>query len=229
MSIDYKTKFDYNITYKLREVIVINSIYTIGYTVFSIDDFIDVIKYYGISCVIDVRSSPFSKHYPDYNKDVLEQRLKQHGILYRNYAKEFGARQTNPIYYSGDIVDFDKFIQSAQFLEGVSRVTKGIEKGYKFALMCAEKDPINCHRSIMLGKGFSKNGYEVNHIISKTNIETQNELEERLLEIYHQDRFQLTLFGEDRSEADLIADAYTKRNFEIGYNRNINNEQGDEE
>lgn len=210
-------------------MIIINCIYTIGYTAFSINEFIETIKNFGISCVIDVRSSPFSNYYTDYNKDTLERTLKEHNILYRNYANEFGARQTNPAFYSGDIVDFDKFIKSAQFLEGVSKVKKGIERGYKFVLMCAEKDPIKCHRSIMLGKGFSENGFDVKHIVSKTEIESQRELEERLLEMYHQDRFQLTLFGGEQSASELLADAYKKQNLAIGYNKNTNIEQGDEE
>lgn len=210
-------------------MIIINCIYTIGYTAFSINEFIETIKNFGISCVIDVRSSPFSNYYTDYNKDTLERTLKEHNILYRNYANEFGARQTNPAFYSGDIVDFDKFIKSAQFLEGVSKVKKGIERGYSFVLMCAEKDPIKCHRSIMLGKGFSENGFDVKHIVSKTEIESQRELEERLLEMYHQDRFQLTIFGGEQSDSELLADAYKKQNLAIGYNKNTNIEQGDEE
>lgn len=210
-------------------MIIINCVYTIGYTAFSVNEFIEVIKHYNINCVIDVRSSPFSNYYNDYNKDNLESTLKKHNILYRNYANEFGARQTNPIFYSGDIVDFDKFIKSPQFLEGVSKVKKGIERGYSFVLMCAEKDPVKCHRSIMLGKGFSENGFDVKHIISKTELESQKELEERLLEMYHHDRFQLTFFCEQQSDSELLADAYKMQNWAIGYNKNTNNEQGDEE
>ena len=84
--------------FQIEEVIVINLIYTIGYTAFPINEFLDVIKHYGIDCVIDVRSSPFSNYYIDYNKDALENALKQNNILYRNYANEFGARQTNPAF-----------------------------------------------------------------------------------------------------------------------------------
>jgi Zn-finger domain-containing protein len=81
----------------------------------------------------------------------------------------------------------------------------------------------------MLGKGFSNNCFDVRHIISKTELESQKELEERLLEMHHQDRFQLTLFGGEQSDSELIADAYKKQNLAIGYNRNTNIEQGDEE
>lgn len=210
-------------------MVLINCIYTIGYTAFSINEFIAVIKHYGINCVIDVRSSPFSNYYIDFNKDVLKNTLKKQNILYRNYALEFGARQSNLVFYSNDIVDFDKYIQSEQFLNGVFKIKKGIEMGYTFVLMCAEKDPINCHRSIMLGKGFSNNNFTVKHIISKTELESQKDIEERLLNLYYKDRFQITFFNEELSEEKLIVEAYKKQNIAIGYNRKINIEQGDEE
>ena len=78
-------------------------------------------------------------------------------------------------------------------------------------------------------QGFSNNGFDVRHIISKTELATQKELEERLLEMHHQDIFQLTLFGGEQSDSELLADAYKKQNLAIGYNRNTNIEQGDEE
>lgn len=194
-------------------------IYTIGYTSFFINDFIETLIRYKVTCVIDVRSTPFSQHYSDYNKDTLEIALKNKGILYRNYAHEFGARQENRIFYSnGGCLDFSKFISSEQFLDGVKKVTKGTEKGYTFALMCAEKDPINCHRSIMLGKGFKDLGYNVNHIKADGQIETQCEIEKRLLDMYFKDRQQLSLFSAANDEDSLISECYRKRNNEIGFN-----------
>ena len=194
-------------------------IYTIGYTSFLINDFIDTLIRNNITCVIDVRSTPFSQHYSDYNKDTLEISLKNRGILYRNYAHEFGARQENRIFYSNEgYLDFSKFISSEQFLEGVNKVTKGIKKGYAFALMCAEKDPINCHRSIMLGKGFKECGFTVEHIKADGKIETQGEIEKRLLDMYFKDRQQLSLFSTASDEDVLISEGYLKRNKEIGFN-----------
>lgn len=73
---------------------MVNIVYTIGYSGFSIDDFVANLKKHNISLVVDVRSSPFSHYFPEYNKDSLEVCLKTHGIYYRNYADEFGARQS---------------------------------------------------------------------------------------------------------------------------------------
>ena len=121
-----------------------NTIYTIGYTAFSIDEFINILKKYNITCIIDVRSSPFSQFYQDYNKPVLKERLKKENIEYRNYVDEFGARQNEMTYYHSDgYLDFNKFLKSENFKLGVNKIEKGIKLGYSFCLMCAETDPIN--------------------------------------------------------------------------------------
>lgn len=192
-------------------------IYTIGYSGFSIKDFIDTLKKHSINCIIDVRSSPYSKFYHEYDKEVLEKTLKDNNILYRNYDKEFGARQKDKKYYTDNVLDFDKFTSSNQFLDGVNKINNGVDKGYTFALMCAEKDPIDCHRSIMLGKGFCQNKYKVVHIISKQTVELQEELERRLVDVYFPNRFQLNLFEFEMSEKEMVKQAYRKRNRDIGY------------
>lgn len=195
-----------------------DSIYTIGYTAFNINEFIQTLKKYNISCVIDVRSSPVSQYYPDYNKDVLEGALKSSDIYYRNYIEEFGARQNNRTYYTKDgYLDFKKFTKSDAFKKGILKITDSMEHGYTFALMCAEKDPINCHRNIMVASEFFKIGYEVKNIMPDGSFQTQPEIESRLLDMYFPDRNQLSLFGEPLSDKELISQAYEKRNAEIGY------------
>lgn len=79
---------------------MINTIYTIGYSGFAIDDFIQILKKYEISVVIDVRSNPYSRYHLEYNKENLKKKLKQNRIYYRNYSLEFGARQSDKKYYS---------------------------------------------------------------------------------------------------------------------------------
>jgi uncharacterized protein (DUF488 family) len=195
-----------------------NVIYTIGYTAFKIEEFVDVLNENRISCVIDVRSSPISIHYPEYNKRIIQGTLKKHNIEYRNYAFEFGARQTDTQFYSTNgYLDFNKYVCSQSFNEGYKKILAGIDKNYIFALMCAEKDPINCHRAIMIGHEFNKRGFIVKNILYNKNIETQEEIDMRLLDIYFPDRDQLTLFGSNENENELIDCSYKKRNAEIGY------------
>ncbi len=195
-----------------------NVLYTIGYTAFKIENFVQQLKLNNISCIIDVRSVAFSQHYPDYNKDNLYKILKLHGILYRNYVEEFGARQTKQCYYSPEgYLDFEKFTQSEVFNEGYNKILLGIKSGYTFALMCAEVDPIDCHRNIMIAREFYKRGFEIKNIMKDGTIQTQVDIESRLLQKYFPKRNQLTLFGSIETDCELILEAYKLKNKEIGY------------
>ncbi len=192
-----------------------NIIYTVGYTSFSLEEFLRVLKERGIGCVIDVRSVPRSSYYTDYNAENLKEQLKEHGILYRNYIREFGARQDDASLYPNGYLDFEKFAATEAFSEGMEKIDAGMARGYTFALMCAEKDPYNCHRCILVGRRLKEHGYAVVHL-ERERTETQEDIEGRLLEHYFPRRDQLSLF-ETRTEEELLAEAYRRRNAEIGY------------
>lgn len=196
-------------------------IYTIGYSSFSnTSEFTDAIKKYNITCVIDIRSKPYSEYYKEFNKDKISNTLMSNGILYRHYSKEFGARQKDRRYFSDEgYLDFDLFATSIQFIEGVSKIKKGQEMGYVFVLMCAEKDPIECHRTIMVGKQLSKIGMNVYHIINQDSIESHKELESRLIDNVFPNIQQMSLF-DDLTSLDydsLLQKAYKLKNKEIGF------------
>ena len=195
-----------------------NIVYSIGYTAFDIDDFIDVLKEYKIDVVIDVRSYPYSKRYPEYNRDKLSAQLKDNNIYYRNYDKEFGARQKNKAFYNKNgILDFDKFSKSDQFLEGIEKISYSMSKGYTFVLLCAEKRPITCHRTILVSKAFFDRGYRVEHILENRRTISQEEINNMLLDKFFPDRNQINLFHNSKDDVQLINEAYKKQNAEIGY------------
>lgn len=204
------------------------TIYTIGYTAFKIDNFIAVLKKYNIKCVIDVRSLAYSQHYTDYNKESLEKYLGSNGILYRNYSNEFGARQTDKCYLSPEgYLDFNIYVKSGKFDAGYNKVLAGIDLGYSFVLMCSETNPIDCHRSIMIGREFYKRGFKVYNIMKSGDILTQDKLEEMLLDKYFSTRGQISLFNDNKDEKQLTEEAYILRNKEIGYrpeSESINND-----
>lgn len=185
--------------------------------------------------LIDVRSSPYSGYYEQYNKDKLESELKKVGIYYRNYASSFGARQTDHQYYTegeDGYLDFEKFTQSSLFMDGFNKMIKSLEAGYIPVFMCAEKDPINCHRAIMVTRVFSEKGYVVNHIMPDSS-KTQKELEEELLDKFFKEKMilegQTDLFStmSDPSlppiaeylpnRSEQIRQAYRKQNEKIGF------------
>ena len=195
------------------------TVYTIGYTGFSIESFVNELQNHGINVVIDVRSSPYSERYADYNKDKLELLLPSKKIYYRNYIKEFGARQDNKLFYSREgVLDFDVFSKSEQFLSGVEKIKNSIAKGYKIAFLCAENEPVQCHRTILVARHFHELGYNVVHLkpnnisISHCDIETQ------LLNMYFPNRYQIDMFSTNiKSDEEYLIEAYKAQNKKIGY------------
>lgn len=196
-----------------------NIIYTIGYTGFSAYEFINVLRDREINVVIDVRSTPYSERYPDYNKENLERVLKSNQIYYRNYIKEFGARQDNRNFYSSEgYLDFEVFSKSEQFLSGVEKIENSVAKGYKIVLLCAEKKPIQCHRTILVARAFHKLGYKVIHLLPDNATVTHKEIEIQLLNEYFPNRAQIDMFSTDvKTDEEYLNEAYKIQNKKIGY------------
>lgn len=162
-------------------------IYTIGYAGTTIERFLQVLKNNKITILIDVRSIPKSKYFEWFDDNNLSKSLKNIGVKYENWKIEFGARQLNRVFYSDDkILDYTKFAQSIQFQNGIKKIKNLTLNHENICLMCAEIDPMNCHRAILCGKEIFSCGLDVTHIICKRNgetyLETQETFEKRLLE-----------------------------------------------
>lgn len=106
-------------------------IYTIGHSNHPIEQFHDLLAIHNINCVIDVRSTPFSRIAPQYNKSTLSSRLKTVKILYAHFGSEFGARHTDINLLDNDgKVDFEKVRKTEQFNQGMQRLHSGLDMGY---------------------------------------------------------------------------------------------------
>ncbi len=184
----------------------IDMVYTIGYAGVTIDRFVQILESLRITLLIDVRSIPKSQYFYQFNNNNLSKTLANFGIKYENWNQEFGARQDDLNFYTDNILDYEKFAKSQQFKDGISRLAKLENQGENICLMCAEIDPINCHRAILCGKEIFANGIEINHIIAKRNGETyfenHKEFEKGLIQI---------------TKINNIDEAYRKQNKKIGY------------
>lgn len=161
-----------------------NKIYTIGYSTFEIDEFIRIIKSHGITAVADVRSSPYSKFKPEFNKKEFQKELKKSDLTYVFLGQELGARVDMPDCYVNNKVDFKLVAQHAFFLNGITRIRTGMEK-YNIVLMCAEKDPITCHRTILICRALRAFKIEILHILENGQIERHSDIEQRLLTLFN--------------------------------------------
>lgn len=201
------------------------SLFTIGHSTHTQEYFLGLLRQHNIDYVLDVRSSPFSKFASWFNKDAIEDYLKKNNIVYCPMGKFFGARPTDRTLYCAEgYLDFEKTRASELFKKGLDNVMLGLASGHNIALMCTEKDPFDCHRTIMVSRGFELNGVSVRHIHADGHLETQDEINIRLLDNLEKkenvDIHQISLFEQPKSDKEWLEDAYRLRNKEIGYNIN---------
>lgn len=198
-------------------------LFTVGHSQYTPDYFKKILEKNGINFVLDVRSTPYSKFAEQFNRENIQVFLRKNNINYSYMGKYFGARPTDlSLYTTEGYLDFEKVSQSELFNIGVENVILGLEHGNRIALMCTEKDPIDCHRAIMVARAFDLKGIEVSHILPDGNIQTQRELDNRLLDLYFGDREQLSIFNYNTEITDdeYLVQAYRKRNEQIGYRIN---------
>jgi uncharacterized protein (DUF488 family) len=192
------------------------TIYTIGHSTHPISKFLELLRPYQVNCIVDVRSVAASRFNPQYNKKSLAELLRGEGIDYLHFADEFGARQTNPVLLDIDgQVDFEKFRASEKFKDGIKRLGTGVNSGYTIALMCSEADPLHCHRFAMISPALKD--FEVKHILKDATIQSQHQMEQKLLEIYGKKAPQLNIFQNGLSEEERLLRAFRLLNKEVGY------------
>ncbi|MGK7875954.1 MAG: DUF488 family protein [Xenococcaceae cyanobacterium] len=209
----------------------IKQLFTIGHSNHSIDDFIALLQKHGITAVADVRSHPYSRYLPHFNKEPLKAALLNAGIRYVFLGKELGARPADLSCYVKGKALYERIAETELFNQGIQRLLKGVEN-YKISLMCAEKDPVDCHRTILVCQKLRQLNIDINHILSDANLESHQHLEDRLLvlhklkqpDICESAPKQLSLFAETeftkvlpRSREDCLQEAYQKQADKIAY------------
>ena len=193
-------------------------LFTIGHSKHEIDYFIHLLKMNKINCLIDVRSNPYSRIAPQFNKESLANSLKANHIIYLHFEKEFGARKTDTSLIDlENKVDYSRVRETEEFKEGVKRVFEGLEKGYNIALMCSEANPFDCHRFVMIAYYFVREGVKVNHILKDGNTVDNNELEKELLKKYSKVLPVNDLFTNNITDKLRLELAYRLRNRDIAF------------
>ena len=187
------------------------TLYTIGHSNHEWDVFAALLRQHSISAIADVRSSPFSRFNPQFNRELLERQLKVDGLQYVFMGRELGARRDEPECFEGRQARYEKIAKSPMFLDGIRRLQSGVTK-HRIALMCAEKDPITCHRMVLVCRVIQAEGVECRHVLEDGSIETNAEAEERLLSLAGLS--ELDLF---RSRDELLADAYEQQGLRIAW------------
>jgi uncharacterized protein (DUF488 family) len=175
-------------------------IYTVGHSVHSPEDFLALLKRHGIETVCDVRSHPYSRN-SQFNRENLVRDLKAAGMAYLFLGAELGARSGDPSCYERGKVRYDRLASTALFRQGIARLAEEAAQR-RTALVCAEKDPLDCHRTILIGPHILAAGFDVQHILADGTLESHSDALGRLrrkLDLPECDLF--------RSADDVIEDA----------------------
>lgn len=154
-------------------------VFTIGHSTHTLDKFIDLLRSHGIAAVADVRSIPYSRIAPQFNQGPLEQALRRHGIRYVFLGQELGGRPDDPSCYDNGQVQFDRVARTDLFTRGIERVLRDAND-YHVVLMCTEKEPLNCHRTLLVARALHERGVEVRHILDDGRLEAHEDTMERL-------------------------------------------------
>lgn len=189
-------------------------IYTIGYADKPINTFVDQLKSLNVSFLVDIRSVPHSSYYKDFDSLNLPSLLREHGIKYVYMGNEFGPRSKNPLHYKPNgQIDFELLSKSDEFIRGVERLKKSAE--YNICLMCAEKTPEVCHRTLLVARYAEKHGIDISAIGFDGKAESFSKMKERImLEFGFAEDFFTTKEELQNKALDLLTakHAYTNNN-----------------
>lgn len=186
-------------------------LFTIGHSTHTVAEFLALLRQHGISAVGDVRSRPYSRQNPHFNREEMERFLRQAGIAYMFLGNELGARSQDPSCYEQGRVRYDLLARTELFQRGLVRVREGMER-YRLALMCAEKEPLECHRTILVSRHLDTLGVEVRHILADGTIEPHAEALKRLAQLLNMPETHLFL-----TPQELIEETYLRQEERIAY------------
>jgi uncharacterized protein (DUF488 family) len=162
-------------------------LYTIGHGNRKPEDFLALLKDFGIEYLIDVRSQPYSKFNPQFNQNDLKFFLERNGIKYVFMGDTIGGRPKDTSCYDNEgKVDYEVVKMKEFFLNGIDRLKTAYNKDINVVIMCSESKPCECHRSKLIGKVLITDNIVLKHIDEKGKIKDQstviNELNKGLSE-----------------------------------------------
>jgi uncharacterized protein (DUF488 family) len=187
-------------------------IHTIGHSNHSIGQFVSLLLKFGIEIVADVRSTPYSRFNPQFGRDRLQRAMASAGMQYLFLGKELGARSQDPACYDAEgRVSYARLAATDLFRSGIERVRDGM-RAHRVALMCAEREPLECHRTILVARELEREGVAIAHILADGMLEDHSQAMLRLA-----DSLKLTQTDLFRDPADRIEQAYDLQAARIAY------------
>ena len=187
-------------------------IYTVGHSNHPIERFLGLLQPHGITAVADVRSTPYSRFNPQFRREKLQAALGSVGIQYVFLGQELGARSQDPACYDSEgRVSYAKLARTELFRKGMARLRTGMAE-HRISLLCAEREPLECHRTILVARELVREGVPVTHILGDGSLETHEHALQRLAV-----SLKLTATDLFSDSAELLEQAYELQAARIAY------------
>jgi uncharacterized protein (DUF488 family) len=152
------------------------TVFTIGHSAHSIEVFAELLGKHAIQVLVDVRSAPYSRYAPQFDRDLIQRSLNQAGVKYLFLGRELGGRPDNQDYYDRDgHVLYSRMTADPAFVAGIERLERGMAE-FRVALMCGEEDPAHCHRRLLVARVLIERGHEVLHIRGDGSVVTDDDV-----------------------------------------------------
>lgn len=147
-------------------------IFSVGHSNHPIGYFIGLLKRHGVTALADVRSTPYSRRHPQFRRETLAESLREAGIAYVFLGAELGGKR------AGGLAEASR---TPEFRAGLERLREGAAR-YRVAFMCAEREPLDCHRTILVARHLRAPDVAIQHILANGTVENHGSVERRLVE-----------------------------------------------
>jgi uncharacterized protein (DUF488 family) len=180
-------------------------LFSIGHSNIPAERFIGLLRHSGVSAIADVRSTPFSHRFPWFSGKNLAVMLAQHGMAYLAYGEALGGRPRDAALYRDAVADYEAMARQRDFQIALDRLTgEGVR--HRVCLMCAEREPLDCHRCLLVARSLAERGLTIGHILHDGTVEPHAATEQRLLALTGASD-DLFVTGQD----ERLASAYRRR------------------
>jgi uncharacterized protein (DUF488 family) len=184
---------------------------TIGHSNIPADRFVGLLRDAGAEAIADVRSTPASRHFPWFSKNNLAARLQHEGMAYLPFGDTLGGRPREAALYRDGIADYEAMARRPEFRSGLDRLCDAAARQC-VCLLCAEREPLDCHRCLLVSRALAERGINVGHIRHDGAVTPHAAIEQELLADYGEG---IDLFSAGQS--DRLAAAYRRRARAVAY------------
>lgn len=190
-------------------------LFSIGHSNIPADRFVGMLQSAGVDAVADVRSVPFSRFFPWFSGKPLAARLAAAGIGYSFMGEALGGRPRNDGLYRNGVADYEAMAAQPEFLRARASLIESAARS-RICLLCAERDPLDCHRFLLVSRRLVERGVTIDHILHDGTIEPHDATEQRMLAL---DDKGCDLFA--AGQAERLAAAYRRRAQAVAFRKKV--------